>query len=102
MGKKWLAVFGRGRPDTETVLLPVASPRHDYIAESETLAHFFNFTRADVAASIADCQLAAGKKVEQPKPNRPSLPFGDRQGLPAAGITFPEQMFCTRCATRHA
>jgi len=23
-----------------------------------------------------DCQLAAGKKVEQPKPNRPSLPFG--------------------------
>ncbi len=36
-----------------------ATPPHDYAAEAAALVHFFDFTAADIAASIAGCADAA-------------------------------------------
>ncbi|HEY0184690.1 MAG TPA: glycosyltransferase family 4 protein [Rhodopila sp.] len=38
------------------------SPAHDYSAEAEALAQFFDFTRDDVAASMADCARLAERE----------------------------------------
>jgi glycosyltransferase involved in cell wall biosynthesis len=45
-------LFRRREPE------PRHAPPHDYAAESEALAHFFDFTRDDVFASAADCHLS--------------------------------------------
>jgi hypothetical protein len=58
---KWMRLFGRPPPDSRPATAPPGVPRHDYMAESEALAHFFNFTRDDVAASTEDCEAAAGR-----------------------------------------
>jgi glycosyltransferase involved in cell wall biosynthesis len=36
---------------------------HDYAAESQVLAQFFNFTRDDIAASLADCRAEATRPL---------------------------------------
>ncbi len=40
---------------------PTRPAPHDYAAEAEALAHWFDFSEADVAASVAGCAAAAGQ-----------------------------------------
>jgi len=41
--------------------VPTRAPPHDYTIESEVLAHYFDFNRGEIDASIAACQACAGR-----------------------------------------
>ena len=41
--------------------MPTRPAPHDYAAEAEALAHWFDFSEADIAASAAGCAAAAGQ-----------------------------------------
>ena len=41
--------------------MPTRPAPHDYAAEAEALAHWFDFSEADIAASVVGCAAAAGR-----------------------------------------